>query len=309
MKTQVVHITGVGHSGSTVLDIALGHHPEIESVGELHKVQRSGWVISPNRRCSCGQPVHLCAYWQEVRRHWQERAGEDAVSEYIGLQNRFEWSRRCWPRLLRERRAGSDAFRRYVEMTTALYEAIRSATGRTVIVDSSKNPMRPFAFAASERLDVRVLHLVRDGRGVVWSQMKPRPQDAEGGIPEEHEPLPSWRTTLRWLVRNLECEWLARRLGPEHYLRVSYEIFTRDPEGVCADIGGFLGRDLGGLGAHLAAGGEVAIEHLVAGNALRMQGRFVLRAVSDWTRKLPARDRRLFWILAGWLARRYGYAQ
>ena len=51
----------------------------------------------------------------------------------------------------------------------------------------------------------------------------------------------------------------------------------------------------------------MSVVHLVAGNALRMGGGMVLRPVGDWTAKLPARDRRVFWTLAGWLARRYGY--
>ena len=73
------------------------------------------------------------------------------------------------------------------------------------------------------------------------------------------------------------------------------------------DVGAFLGRDLTRLGRDLAAGEEMSVVHLVAGNALRMGGGMVLRPVGDWTAKLPARDRRVFWTLAGWLARRYGY--
>ena len=82
---------------------------------------------------------------------------------------------------------------RSVPMTdrAALYEAIVEVTGKAAVADSSKKPNRAFALAQSERLELKVLHLVRDGRGVVWSQLKPRKQDVEGGIPVDHVAAPA----------------------------------------------------------------------------------------------------------------------
>ena len=33
--TQIIYIMGYGRSGSTLLDIILGNHPEIQSLGEV----------------------------------------------------------------------------------------------------------------------------------------------------------------------------------------------------------------------------------------------------------------------------------
>lgn len=306
-RPQVVYIAGAGHSGSTVLDIALGNHPEIVSVGELHKLHRSGWRKAENRRCSCGEAVHDCPRWSAIRESWEARVGGDRLDEYIGLQQRYESSFRRWPRLRRESRKRTPLFERYLDQTAALFEAIVEVTGKPAVADSSKKPNRAFALAQSDRLEVKVLHLIRDGRGVVWSQLKPRKQDVEGGIPVDHIAAPAWKTTSRWTFRNLECDWLGKRLGPESQLRVSYEHFTHEPREAMTEIGTFLGRDLSQLGSDLAAGKELSVVHLVAGNALRMGGGIVLRPVGDWTSKLPSRDRQVFWTLAGWLARRYGY--
>ena len=301
-KPQVIYVAGAGHSGSTVLDIALGNHAEITSVGELHKLHRSGWRTADNRRCSCSRAVHQCPFWSGVRASWESRIGGERLEEYIRLQRRYESSFRCWPRLVRDSKSGSTAFREYLDMTAALVEAITEVSGKPAIADSSKKPSRPYALAHSDRVELKVLHLIRDGRGVVWSQMKPRRKDVEGGIPEDHAAAPSWSTTTRWALRNLECDWLARRLGPERVCRISYEH-------ALAEIGRFIGRDLSELGDALASGTEMEVVHLVAGNALRMGGGMVLRPVSDWTAKLPDHDRRVFWLLAGWLARRYGYSR
>jgi hypothetical protein len=112
---------------------------------------------------------------------------------------------------------------------------------------------------------------------------------------------------VRWAVRNLECNWLARRLDPGAMTRVLYEDFTEEPERAVRQIGRFLGRDLNQLGRDLAAGETMAVIHLVAGNALRMKDGIVVRPVSDWTAMLPAKDRRTFWLLAGRIASSYGY--
>ena len=307
MKPQVIYIAGAGHSGSTVLDISLGNHPEIASVGELHKLHRSGWRRAENRRCSCGRAVDACEFWSAVRVGWESRVGGDRLERYIGLQRRYESSIRCWPRLLRDSRRRAPAFAAYVDMTAALYEAVSEVSGKPAVVDSSKKPSRPFALASSDRLDLKVLHLIRDGRAVVWSQLKPRAKNVEAGIPEDHAGTPAWRTSMGWAIRNVECDRLARRLGPGRITRVFYERFTSSPEAALGELGGFLGRDLSDLGRRLADGERLPVVHLVAGNALRMAGGIVLRPVSDWQSKLPAGARRTFWRIAGRIAQRYGY--
>lgn len=307
MTTQVIYVAGVGHSGSTVLDITLGNHEQVKSVGELHKLHRSGWRTAENRRCSCGSAVHECSLWSAVREGWERRVGGDRLDDYVALQNRYESSYRCWPRLIRDSRRRTPAFERYVDMTVALYDAISEATGLPAVADSSKKPSRPFALSHTDRIDLKVIHLVRDGRGVVWSQMKPRRKNVEGGIPEDHRAAPSWHTASRWAFRNFECDRLARRLGESRLMRLTYEHFTHEPETALNEIGQFVGRDFSTLARRVAAGDELSVEHLVAGNALRMGGGIVLRPVSDWTDKLPPRDRRIFWLLAGRQARRYGY--
>ena len=41
---RVLRITGLGRSGCTMLDIVLGNHPQIESVGEVGNLIRTGWI-------------------------------------------------------------------------------------------------------------------------------------------------------------------------------------------------------------------------------------------------------------------------
>ncbi len=41
---KILKITGLGRSGSTILDVVLGNHPQIESVGEVGNLVRNGWI-------------------------------------------------------------------------------------------------------------------------------------------------------------------------------------------------------------------------------------------------------------------------
>lgn len=306
-KPKVVCIMGVGHSGSTVLGIALGNHPQLETVGEVYKLARSGWTPDDNRRCACGSPIHQCAYWQDVQRIWSAKVAPAGLLDYIALQNRFERSRRVWPRLLTERVRRSTAFGRYARMTAAFYAAVQEVSGKEVIVDTSKAPVRSYALLLNTQVDARVIHLIRDGRGVVWSGQKPRAKDVEAGIPRDFPPVPASHTSRDWVVTNLESTWVTATAGQKRSLRVLYEQFTENPCAVFQQIGQVIDEDLSSLAEMLAAGTALHNGHLVGGNQLRMAKSIVLRSDVEWRQKLSSSDQRTFWSLAGWLAQRYGY--
>ena len=300
---------GAGHSGSTILDIVLGNHPEVVAVGELYKLPRSGWVRSDDRRCACGQPIHRCPFWTEVHDRWIDRVGLDGVGAYIGLQDRFERSRSVWPRLLSERFHPSSDFTLYGSMTDALYRTVLDVSGKRVVVDSSKPPVRNYALLLNDRLDVRVVHLIRDGRGVAWSRSKSRARDVEGGAPRDRVGTSPRRSSVDWLVANLESEWVARTRGAGRITSLRYESFVEDPQDALRTVAALVGEDLAPLGRALAEGRPMDVGHNVGGNRLRMSKNIVLRADYAWTSMLPEADRRTFWRIAGWLARRYGYSR
>ena len=61
---KLLYIIGDGRSGSTLLNIALGNHPDAVAAGELCNVQRYLW--RQDNWCSCGTPVHECSFWGAV---------------------------------------------------------------------------------------------------------------------------------------------------------------------------------------------------------------------------------------------------
>lgn len=298
---MTLYIIGAGRSGSTVLDTVLGNHPRLESVGELINVARSGWLN--NEYCACGQRANDCPYWNAVRQEWATRIGRDDPSAYRNLQLSFERLRN-WPTLWRR---NDSAFQQYADQTLALYQSIRAVSGKTMIVDSSKQGSRAYALSKIAGLELRLLHLVRDGRGVAWSLQKSYQKDERAGVQRHIPPRPIWRTALFWLLSNIQAGWLRRRLPPAQSHRVRYEDFVTQPAQVLTDLGGWLGLDFEPVLTALNQGTALPVGHTIAGNRVRMAGQIRLKPDTEWQECMPARDRRIFELLAGWQLRQYGY--
>jgi hypothetical protein len=180
-------------------------------------------------------------------------------------------------------------------------------SGRSIIVDSSKSPVRALALARVLGPDLRLLHLVRDPRGVAWSYLKPYTRDDAAGVQHTIPSRPVWRTSLRWSEVNAVSEVAARRFAPERRARIRYEDLLADPADVLHVAGRVLGVDLDELAKRLESGEEFTSAHQVAGNRLRMQGAVRLRPDTEWRAGLGPRDRAAVRAIAGPLMWRYGY--
>jgi hypothetical protein len=324
---KVLKITGLGRSGSTILDIVLGNHPQIESVGEVGNLMRNGWISRESLRgidrkrlrrpiCTCGKRLDVlyveaaeeaCPFWSRVRDEWIERTDGEGIEAYPKLQNDFELKRR-WPRLLYERRRPSARFGSYATLTRAFFESIRALSGKSLIVDSATDPIRTFALWMVPGIEVYAIHLVRDGRGVVTSHRKSFEKDLKAGIMWDHEARPAWKTAVRWVVKNLASEWVCSRLGPDRTMRVRYEDFVADPKSALGRIGSLIGLDLTDVADAASAGEPMQAGHNIGGNRTKKSGLITLRAdEQEWRRALSPTEQRLSWVLMGWLMRRYGY--
>lgn len=301
--TPVAYIVGMGRSGSTVMDALLGTHPSACGVGELVNLVGSGWL--KREYCACGERGNLCTFWAAVRREWSERIDPLDVTDYLPLQHTFE-SRSSWVRLMAERALTSQRFRAYGRMSAALFDSIRAVSGRAVVIDSSKSPMRAYALATSG-IDMRLLHLVRDPRAVAWSLRKRHPKDERAGIQRDLPPRAAARTAALWVLANVQAMWVRRQVGAEAAVLIRYEDLLTDPKPVLRRVGEVIGLDLGDVQAALAEGLPITVGHNIAGNRLRMRGRFGLQFDVEWQERLPQRDKRIVWAIAGPLMRRFGY--
>jgi hypothetical protein len=224
--------------------------------------------------------------------------------------------------------------------TLTLFKAMREVSGKNWLVDSSKYVSRAMVLSRTPGVDFYVIHLVRDGRGVLWSWKKvydpgpvPAPASGDAALPGGGAEAPAldrgpdrgprslrlggaggpapalstWEWAQRWIRRNLAAGWLRRRMPRDRSIRVRYEDLVSDPRSVLGEIGRLVNLEMGPLADALIRGEEMEVGHMIAGNRLRMEGRIRLRPDTAWRDRLDPGDRRLFWLLTGWLMKSYGY--
>jgi hypothetical protein len=303
-RLRVVYIAGVGRSGSTVLDSVLGNHPQIQSVGELSRLANDAWIH--DFYCSCGRRSKECPFWVQVYEAWCASNGKVSVEQYVETQTLVERFRRL-PVLVRENWKNSETFQLYSEQTLLILKAIQKVSGSSIIVDSSKGVERAYVLSLIPDIDLRVIQLVRDPRGVVWSHKKAFKKDLEKGLPRDIESQPAWRAALYWCRMNMEADWLRQRLGPEKALLVRYEDFMTNTLPVLQNIGDFIGVDLTDIESVINEGDELYFDHTIAGNRVRMKGKLELKFDQEWRQHLSPADRRITELFSGWLMARYGY--
>jgi len=293
-KLRVVYIGGVEHNGSTFLGVTLGHHPQIACVGELSMLPREGW--SGDYLCACGLRVVDCPFWADALATWKQTANVE-VQAFVALEDAIDRNRRL-PRLVLEKYIHSSKFSTYCDYTRALFHAVQQASGNSVIVDTSKRFSRALALSMVDGIDLRIIHLVRDARGVAYSWSKPiRPRRRTW-----------WDSSLRWNLINGAFELVRKIVGDEQAMLVRYEDFISEPVATLGKMSNFIGVDLAPVATAVSRGESLTIGHVGIGNNFLRQGAGVrLRSSIEWPQNMPENEQRKTWRLTGIGMRRYGY--
>lgn len=298
---QLVYIVGHHKSGATALGTVLAQRSSVFFAGELYRLPVPLWIPGDERRfCSCGLPVLRCPFWSALR---SGVGGENRWEALRAGQRRYE----SWGRIfstLRASKKGEPGLRRHAQAMVDLLDHLAELAGAATLIESSYSALRGYLYprAANPRLDVRYLHLVRDGRGFLWSEMTAR--RGPGGRTRWIRFPPF--IVLRWLGMNLLSKLLCGQ-DPHRYLRVRYEDFVTNPRATLVRIGAFLNMDFTEVAAQVESGTPIPLRHLAAGNRVRLLGSLVLAADRRWEGRLPRAAEALFWGMAGWLAWSYGY--
>ena len=306
---RVLYIAGLGRSGSTLLSRLLGQVDGVCALGEAHHVWRTGAPrAAADELCGCGRTYAECGFWRDrLAAVFDQEGGvpTERMRELAGRVARIRHVRRL-------ERGGDRAFEaavaEYAAVWERLYAEIARHTGARVIVDASKDLGPLYFLRRIAGLEVAVLHLVRDPRGVAhsWSRRKLRPEFVGREIyMNRHGALDvAWR----WSYSNVLAQRAARHFPA--LLRLRYEDFVAAPREALAGICAFAGlpdADLGFLDGRRARLARATCT--LSGNPMRFGGgELVIRPDAEWRERMPAVSRALVGALTWPLARRYGYA-
>ncbi len=260
--TSLIYIGGYGRSGSTLLESLLTTRAGVLACGEVTGCLRK----RIDRGCTCGQARTECEVWGPIYN-----------------------------------RPGGPRGMTHDQLTLALLEGAAGDYG--FLVDSSKTAWGSFGapFTLQRTLGDRfhLVHLVRDPRGVCWSNAGGTRKRGVVALPV----LQHLKTSLGWWAANLSCE-IFRWLRPSRYTRVRYDDMARSHQSV-------LQRLLGTLSNGDAASGTKGTNnrHQLYGNHNRYKS-FRPAEISEdvrWKTAMPRAQQVLVKALTWPLRRRYGY--
>ena len=248
-------VLGMSHSGSTLLAFLLNAHPEIACIGETSRLSQllpSRWRPG-NDRCSGGVNDYACEVWN------RRQAGMAARGQGLGGPDFFEYPRR-------EKKQADLKL-------SAFVESLLNAAGARVFADASKHPQLVRPLVANPHLDLQLLNLTRDGRAIINSWRKNRPDS------------PRENVIRRWLRQEKRREEALRLLPPSGRLDIRYEDLAQDPPATLHSIFEFLAVD---PDVDVTEGYKSRVPHHIVGNRMRLDSGESVIFEERWRRELPS---------------------
>ena len=300
MDRTFVALASPAYSGSTLLSFLLGAHPEIATTSDVSGSRRRDKMDV--FECSCRRRMVDCPFWQAVAAWMRERVdprfeladfglGFDYLGQNLGsklLEGSLPMTALEGPRdaLVARLPGHLRRMRAIADRNRAFAEAVLEITGGRVFIDASKERMRILHLQRhlAPAMEFRVIHLVRDVRGVVESNLR---RGKKPGLTAELAAR-NWANTHDIILRNLAHVPAARRTT------VRYEDLCRDPDGTMRALFAFCDVDPG-----IRVTDVVSREQHLIGNQMRLGSAAEIRLDERWRDALRAPDLAAIGRIAG----------
>ena len=309
----VLYICSAARCGSTITDMFLGGHSRVASLGEINFL---GKAVKLGEACSCGEPVASCPAWKRLYdavlqktginipeapyayRLWDARSRVIIDREYQNALFHAKFLfRRAWLGLRESLPAGlrtltpiPPAYEKALHNKMQLFQLLADSWGKSVIVDSSKNPWEAIELAARWPAQVKVVLVTRDGRGVYFSRRS-----------SGFDPKVSVREWMKYYRR--AAPMLVKHLPAASLMQMRYEDFASDPEGRGRELCAFAGIEYEASMLDLSRGER----HMANGNNTRFSPGKGIRLDERWRDGLKDEELAYFERHGGAVNRKLGY--
>jgi hypothetical protein len=262
-----VYILGLGHTGTTLLDMILGSHTHMFSLGEMHVFD--DW-LRDNNICTCGKSITNCGFWSQVLQKYQKDSY--IPSEIVDMHpTQLYWQHNY--RIDRYRHLLSIACVKYLPsklclsairaLAPELYVRTNNANdlldaaeficGKRILIDSSKDAMRMKLIYCLRPSNTKIIFLTRDARGWLASRIR-----QTGESPDI--------AAKRWINYHHQFLRVLKTIPTSSYRHVHYEAISRQPNETIEKICHFLNVPF--EDQMLSYRDE--IHHNICGNPMRM---------------------------------------
>jgi len=306
-RTQVPYVSmpGSPYTGSTLLGMLLANHPACASIGAATGLPAK--IDLATYRCSCGVLFTECPFWGRIAERTISLQQPVTVFKKDFWNTHVRASRRRWINGVLVSSLGNASLnaardavvgwapplkRRVAEArasTWSLAKAVLEETGKTVFVDTARYHQRPRQLQGSSRLDLKVIHLVRDPRGNAASIMK-------------HTGVDAAAAARQWRHYNVEADRVRRFFTRDSWLRLHYEELCARPQETLDRVARFIGVDPIPLARYLEAS-----ERHVIGNSMRLRTVEEIREDRSWMGRLTEDDIRVIARVTSSASHRLGY--
>lgn len=263
-RINIIFIICKGHSGSTITNMLISSHPSVTGVGELINLNK---YMKPDsgKYCTCEQDIYNCAIWSKVLKMAHLK-----------------------PPLPLEEPENFDA------CNHNLLSAINEVNQTSWVCDISKSSKRLSLLTKSDRFNVTILHLVRDGRAVAYSYLRKKDRLNRKTFSSLKERLNFikkynyFRNINSWHKNNLHI--YNKYKDYKNYHIIKYEDIVDDYTSVIKNIWSKIGLD----------SKEEYLEnfdkdiHIIGGNRMRRNENIEVRKDLEYKNKIPAFN----WLLS-----------
>ena len=281
---KVIYIVGCGRSGTTIMDILLGNHVGLLSVGELIHAH-DNW--NEDKLCSCGANLKKCDVWGDVGVEFFEYNSENSYYNIIKRQKDIEKQSSIVKHIFGF--YPKSVVQNYHSYVYGVFEMLKKKSSSSQIIDSSKSIGRCLLLLKNKKLNVKVIHLVRDPRGVYLSFQKKTIVTPTKSI---------FSLSFYWLIVNFLAEILRLKYGKNKVLRIRYEDLVTNSDVTLKEIQKFLCIDLSDVNKKIKNKIPMQRGHLASGNRLKNQDKpIVLQPDLEWGVKIKLHQRLLVQFL------------
>ncbi|MEJ2621587.1 MAG: sulfotransferase domain-containing protein [Candidatus Thiodiazotropha sp.] len=281
MSKGIIYLMGAGRSGTTALTTFLGNNSSIQAIGEMHQFFEH---IEHNKPCSCGALLGKCEFWSEILNYLPHDYLKNP-KEYRAICDTFEYHKAI-PKYLFHAFKSED-LEKYCDINEVVLNAVEKTHTQSYIIDSAKYIGRALGLSKSKKINLKIIYVIRDVRGVIYSFSKK--------VQSSRTPL---STIMYWLVINGVAEIVYRFTPKDKIIKLKYEDLVEMPNRELERLEEFLDTDLSDIKGRIMHDEPFDMPHIIGGNRIKSNKQIHFKRDVSWKDDTSAFYRVAYYLLA-----------
>ena len=284
-------------SGSTLLGMLLNSQQDVIYLGEVRNFKEA---LDDNRSCYCGMNMKECSFWSSIIERIDENKLElytktkygvaHKIVKYLSLFNCPVSAFRIAGKLS----AGIEKEIQTVDNILKIYKAASNVSCKPIVCDSSHRNTQAKLLWLMLNKKLKVIHLVRDGRGVSNSIMKRTNCDIR-------------EAAVSWKRNNIFSLLTHIGISKKSIIRIRYEDLCLNPFDEIERICKFTGIPFSHESLQLLFEKGMDHHNIGGSSTIRKNKLSSLTLDEKWKNDLTEDQKKQFEKIAGKINRKYGY--